>query len=272
MPARKTRGKVASRTRPEPRAAAKAAADAASAAALREAAVGAADVTRGEDEATVAATYSALSDAAARRGARDAAEGAATLDMADEVAAGGALAAALSTDEFRRGMDLAGIAGQIQVAADLVRVVGQPTLAAFLGRTSHQLRVLATDALSRASEGAVVAHGAEHLASELAALGLSEMGEGRAEYASSDALGAASAEMAAAAVRSVAAGAAELAAASAMGGMAQALAHDGAEPLAGAEKAEKGLPRKAATAHRQPKAATRAPAGQGSGRPSRPKK
>ena len=272
MPARKTRGKVGFGTRAEPRAAAKAAADAASAAALSQAAAGAADVTRGEDEAAVAATYSTLSDAAARRGARDAAEGAATLDMADEVAAGGALAAALSTDEFRRGMDLAGIAGQVQVAAELVRAVGQPTLAAFLGRTSHQLRVLATDALRRATEDALVAHGAEHLAGELAALGRTEMGEGRDEYASSDAFGAASAEMAAAAVRSAAAGAAELAAAAAMGGMAQALAYDSAEPIAGAGQADEGLPGKAAAAHRPPKAATRAPARQGSGKPSKPKK
>ena len=272
MPARKTRGKVASGTRAEPRAAATAAADAASAAALREAAVGAADLTRSEDEAAAAATYSALSHAAARRGARDAAEGAATLDIADEVAAGGAFAAALSTDEFRRGMDLAGIAGQVQVAADLVRIVGQPTLAAFLGRTSHQLRILATDALGRATEGALVAHGAEHLAGELAALGRTEMGEGRDEYATSDALGAASAEMAAAAVRSAAAGAAELAAATAMGGMAQALAHDGAEPVAGTGEADEGLPGKAAAAKRPPKATTRAPAGRASGRPSKPKK
>jgi hypothetical protein len=272
MPARKTRGKAATSPGARIRAEKRAAADADAAAALREAAVGAADITRGEDEAAAAATYSALSHAAARRGARDAAEGAATLDIADEVAAGGALAAALSSDEFRRGMDLAGIAGQVQVAADLVRAVGQPTLAAFLGRTSHQLRVLATEALSRASEGAVVAHGAEHLAGELAALGLTEMGEGRAEYASSDALGAASAEMAAAAVRSVAEGAAELAAATAMGGMAQTVADNRAKPRAGATEADEGLPGKAAAAHRPPKPATRAPAGQASARASKPKK
>jgi hypothetical protein len=168
--------------------------------------VGAADGTRGEDEAAAAAAFSALSDAAARRGARDAAEGAAALSMSDEVAAGGERAAALSTDEFRRGMELAGIAGQVQVAAELLHGVRQPTLAAFLGRTSHQLRVLAMDSLSRATEGAIVAHGAEHLAGELAALGLTEMGEGRHEYATSEALGAASAEMAAAAVRSAAEG------------------------------------------------------------------
>jgi len=144
-------------------------------------------VTRGEDEASSAATFSALSEAAARRGARDAAEGAATLSMADEVAVGGELAAALSTDEFRRGMELAGIAGQIQVAADLVRGIGQPTLAAFLGRTGHHLHALGVDAIGRATEGAIVAHGAAHLAGDLAALGRTEMGEGREEYATSEA-------------------------------------------------------------------------------------
>ena len=272
MPARKTKGKVATGPGAKVRAGELAAADAAAAATLGEAAVGAADVTHGEDEAAAAATYSALSDAAARRGARDAAEGAATLEMADEVAAGGALAAALSTDEFRRGMELAGIAGQVRVAADLVQGVGQPTLAAFLGRTSHQLRVLATEALGRATEGALAAHGAEHLAGELAALGRTEMGEGRAEYATSDALGAASAEMAAAAVRSAAAGAAELAAATAMGGMAQALAHDGAERVAGAGAVDQG-PRVKATATRHaPKPATIAAAKPALRKPSRPRK
>jgi hypothetical protein len=272
MPARKTRGKVASGTEAKPRAEEKAAVDAAASAALSQAAAGAADVTRGEDEATIAATYSALSAAAARRGARDAAEGAATLDMADEVAAGGALAAALSTDEFRRGMDLAGIAGQVQVAADLVRGVGQSTLAAFLGATSQQLRVLATEALGRATEGALVARGADHLAGQLAALGRTEMGEGRDEYASSDALGAASAEMAAAAVRSAAAGAAELAAATAMGGMAQALEHDGPKPASGAGAVDQGSPGKAPATRRASRPTTRAPAGRASGRPAKPKK
>jgi hypothetical protein len=148
--------------------------------------------------------------------------------MAEEVAADGEFAASLSSDEFRRGMELAGIAGQIQVAAELLQGIQQRTLAAFLGRTSHQLRVLALESLSRATEGAIGARNAEHLAGELAALGRTEMGEGRDEYARSEALGAASAEMAAAAVREVAAGAAELAAAKAMGGMAQALETDAA--------------------------------------------
>jgi hypothetical protein len=235
--------------------------------------VGAANVTRGEAEATAAATYSALSDAAARRGARDAAEGAATLSMANEVAAGGVLAAALSTDEFRRGMELAGIAGQVQVAAELLQGVRQPTLAAFLGRTSQQLRALSVDALSRATEGAIVAHGAEHLAGELAALGRTEIGEGRDEYATSATLGAASAEMAAAAVRSAAAGAAELAAATAMGGMAEALAHDGADRVAATRGADQGPPGTvAATTRRTPKSARQAASKRAPRRPAKPKK
>jgi len=273
MPARKIKGKAAADTGTEVRAEERAAPDSAAAATVGQAAVGAAEVTRGEDEAAAAATFSALSDAAARRGARDAAQGAAALSMADEVAAGGELAAALSTDDFRRGMELAGIAGQVQVAAELVQSVRQPTLAAFLGRTSQQLRSLAVDALSRATEGAIVAHGAEHLAGELAALGLTEMGEGRHEYATSEALGAASAEMAAAAVRSAAAGAAELAAAKAMGGMAQALANDGADRAAGARAADQDPPGKAAAAApRAPKPATRAAPKRAPRKPSKPKK
>ena len=174
----------------------------------------------------------------------------ATLAMAEEVAAGGALAAALGTDEFQRGMELAGIAGQVQVVAELLHGRGQPTLAAFLGRTSHQLRALSVDALQRATEDVVVAHGAEHVAGELAALGLSEVGAGRDEYATSEALGAASAEMAAAAVRSAAAGATELAAATAMSGLAPALATDSADLAAGAPGAGQGAP------HREREGAT----------------
>jgi len=259
MPARKTKGKAAADTKTKVRAEELAAADSAAAAARIETAAGAADVTVGEDEAAAAAAFSASSDAAARRGARNAAEGAATLSLADQVAAGGELAAALSGDEFRRGMELAGIAGQVQVAAELLGGIAQPTLAAFLGRTSQQLHVLAVEALSRATEGAIVAHGAEHLAGELAALGLTEMSEGRDEYATSEALGVASAEMAAAAVRSVAAGAAELAAAKAMGGMAQAIANDAANGAVRTRGADRGQTGKTAAAvgSRAAKPATR---------------
>jgi hypothetical protein len=42
--------------------------------------------------------------------------------MAEEIAAGGEVAAALSSDEFRRGMELAGIAGQVQAAAELLQI------------------------------------------------------------------------------------------------------------------------------------------------------
>ena len=273
MPARKTKGKAAADPGTEVRAEELAAADRVAAATVGEAAAGAADVTRADDEAATAATYSALRDAAAQRGSRDSAQGADTLSMADEVAAGGAVAAALSSDEFRRGMELAGIAGQVQVAADLLGGVGQPTLAAFLARTSQQLRVLAAGALSRAREGAVVAHGAEHLAGRLAALGLREVGEGREEYASSAALGGASAEMAAAAVRSVAAAAAELAAATAMGGLAEALAKDGADPAAGAGGADQGaLDTAAAATPRAPKPTIQAAAKRGPRKPAKPKK
>jgi hypothetical protein len=76
------------------------------------------------------------------------------------------------------------------------------------------------------------------------------MDEGRAEYATSEALGAASVEMAAAAVRSAAAGAAELAAAKAMGRMAPALASDAPDRAAGTRAPDQGRPGKAAAATR----------------------
>jgi hypothetical protein len=273
MPARKTKGKTAVDTSPKVAAEELAAAENATAAATVEIAAGAADATRGEDEAASAVAFSALGDAAARRGALNAAEGAATLSLADQVAAGDELSAALSSDEFRRGMELAGIAGQVQVVAELLGGIAQPTLATFLGRTSQQLRVLAVEAISRATEGAIVAHGAEHLAGELAALGLTEIGEGREEYATSEALGAASAEMAAAAVRSVAAGAAELAAATAAGGMAEALANDGTDRATRVRGAKQGSPGKTAAAVTPgaPKPATRAAAKRAPRNPSEPK-
>jgi len=272
MPAPRTKGKTAADTKAKVRAEELVAADSAAEAATIEIAAGATDVTRGEDEAAAAAAYSASSDAAAQRGAQDAAQGAATLSMADEVAAGGEFAASLSSDEFRRGMELAGIAGQVQVAAELLQGIQQRTLAAFLGRTSHQLRVLAIEALSRATEGALVAHKAEHLAGELAALGRTEMGEGRDEYARSEALGAASAEMAAAAVRAVAAGVTELAAAKAMGGMAAALVNDAAKGAVRTRRAGRGQTGKtAAAAPRAAKPATRAAAKRAPRSPSEPK-
>jgi hypothetical protein len=273
MPARKAKGKTVADSKTKLRAEELVAAEGAAAAATIEMAEGAVDVTRGEDEAAAAAVYSASSDAAAERGARDAAQGAAALSIAGEVAAGGEFAASLSSDEFRRGMGLAGIAGQIQVAAELLQGIQQRTLAAFLGRSSHQLRVLAVEALSRATEGALVAQKAEHLAGELAALGRTEMGEGRDEYARSEALGAASAEMAAAAVRAVAAGATELAAAKAMGGMAQALENEAASGAARTRRTVRGQTGKiaAAVAPQVAKPTTRPATKSASQNPSKPK-
>ena len=272
MPARKTKGKTVASNEGKVLAEERAAAESAAAAATIETVAGAADVVHGEDEAAAAAMLSASSDAAAQRAARDAAEGAAVLSIAEQVAAGGAITSALSSDEFRRGMELAGIAGQVQAAADLLGAIAQPTLAAFLGRTSRQLHVLAVEALGRATEGAVAAHGAEHLASELAALGFTEMSEGRDEYTSSEALGAASAEMAASAVRSVAEGAAELAAAKALDGMAGALAKDGAHRTVPARRTSHGSPGKAAVAATPPapKPAQRAASKRAPRKPSRP--
>jgi hypothetical protein len=73
MPARKTKAKAAADPGTEVRADELAAAESVAAATVGEAVEGAADVTRGEDEAATAATYSALSEAAAQRGSRDAA-------------------------------------------------------------------------------------------------------------------------------------------------------------------------------------------------------
>ena len=222
MPVRKTKGKGAAGPGTKVRGRERAATTHAAQAAASEAASAAADLTRAEDEAAGSTAYSALSAEAEQRAVLEMAEGTAALSMADEVSATGELAAALSSDEFRRGMELAGIAGQVQVAAELVRGVGQPTLAAFLGRTSHQLRGLAADALSRATESSIVAHGADHLAGELAALGLTELDQGRGKEATAEALGVASADLAAEAVRSVAKGAADLAATTARRGIRRA--------------------------------------------------
>jgi hypothetical protein len=78
------------------------------------------------------------------------------------------------------------------------------------------------------------------------------MSEGRDEYASSEALGAASAKMAASAVRSVAEGAAELAAATAIEDMAEALANDSAYGTGRARRTNHGSPGKAAAAVTSP--------------------
>jgi len=111
--------------------------------------------------------------------ALDANEGAATLSLADQVAAGGELAAALSSDEFLRARSWQASPVRYRWQRSWSGHRAATTLAAFLGRTSHQLRILALEAISRATEGAVVAQGTEHLAGELAALGLTEMGQGR---------------------------------------------------------------------------------------------
>ena len=137
------------------------------------AAEGAADLTSGDDRSTAPSSLDALSDLATDEAVADTVRGAATLEAAEETADVSALVAAVSADNLDRGMFLASLAGQLDVACNVVELMRMPVLAAFLDVKGRQLHGLAVNEISRAMAAAALAEGMEALSDRLAAIGLS---------------------------------------------------------------------------------------------------
>ncbi len=152
------------------------------------AAEGAADLTSGEDSLDRADSLDALSDLATDEAVADTVRGAATLEAAEETADVSALVAAVSADNLDRGMFLASLAGQLDVASNVVELMRMPVLAAFLDVKGRQLHGLAVNEISRAMAAAALAEGMQALSDRLAAIGLCEIAEGISEIEAADAL------------------------------------------------------------------------------------
>ena len=152
------------------------------------AAIGAADVTSGVDQLDRAEDLEDLSDIATREAVADTVRGAATLEAAEETADVSALVAAVSVDNLERGMFLASLAGQLEVAGNVVEMMRMPVLASFLDVKGRQLHGLAVNEIGRAMAAAALAEGMDALSGRLAAIGLGEIAEGISEIEAADAL------------------------------------------------------------------------------------
>jgi hypothetical protein len=115
------------------------------------------------------------------KGVVDAVEGEQTLEAAGEVNTLARMARSLSALDLDRGMILAGMSGEMTVAADVVHLIGMPVLTAFLRRKSGQLRGLAVNEIGRAMAAAAASDELTDLRDQLASLGLAEVAEGMTE-------------------------------------------------------------------------------------------
>ena len=75
-------------------------------------------------------------------------------------------------------MELAAVAGQLHVAADIVATREMPVLAAFLEDKGNLLRVFAVDTVKRAGAGRVLAQAMAETGDKVADMGANEVAEG----------------------------------------------------------------------------------------------
>ncbi len=120
-------------------------------------AAGASDVTHGVDELVVADRLAGMSDVVAGAGMMDVAEGAALLEESDEIESLSLMLSMLGEDDLNWSMDLAGIAGQIMVAGDVVADLDMPVLSDFLRDRGNVLRQMAADSIFQAAATSEIA-------------------------------------------------------------------------------------------------------------------
>ena len=75
-------------------------------------------------------------------------------------------------------MELAAVAGQLHVAADIVSAREMPVLAAFLEDKGNLLRVFAVDTIKRAGAGRVLAQAMAETGEKVGDMGANEVAEG----------------------------------------------------------------------------------------------
>lgn len=176
-----------------------------------------------------AARVSQLSEVTAAMGERDMAQGEEMLETSENITALGQAVRLLSADELQHGLALAGLAGQLATASDVVDSLAMPVLAEFLSRSSRQLRGLAVDDLLRARGTRELAQEIRRSGSQVASFGSTEMAEGLLRMAASKGFADESVAMASTGAEQVAEGLAELALAQGAKEAAQTLAQETAE-------------------------------------------
>ena len=158
--------------------------------------------------------------------------GSAVVMAAENVELAGALIGIMGAEDLAFSMELAGVAGQLKVAGDVVGKSDMPIMAAFLAEKSELLSQLATDNIFQAAalRGVALALGETGL--DLSDAGVEEMAEGATRLAVSRGMAVGSEVLAVAGAAEVAEGIAELAAADVLDEAAKDAAADGLAEVA----------------------------------------
>jgi len=199
-------------------------------------AAGARDLTRAEDALNVSGALGQIAGIAAVAGSQDLADGAAALAASEDVAVQSLVVDTLAIGDLKHGMRLAGIAGQLRMAGDLLDVLGRPIFALFMGEKADELNEMALNAILVAGATRALAQSMEETSATLEDVGADEVAEGVTRLAMAGKAERLSEDLADAGAGLVTKGIAEVEVAGVAHEVAQELAVEGvAEIAAGAE-------------------------------------
>jgi hypothetical protein len=139
---------------------------------------GASDATRGVDALKAAQRAERRSNRAAREGVRDLAQGEELLTAAEVLAIQSDIVREMSADDLEHGMKLAGIAGQLWAASNVLDTLDMPLFSEFLDDKGYELQDLAVDVLLRSGATRGLANAMAETGAEVGELAVGEVAEG----------------------------------------------------------------------------------------------
>jgi hypothetical protein len=144
----------------------------------------------------------------------------------------GAIVGLMSREELDRGMELARLAGELSVAADVVDILQMPVLAEFLADRGERLQDIAVDQLLRFTSTRALAGAIKEAGEDIEAMGETEIAEGQLRVAVAGVAAERSAELSAASDALAAKGVDELTTAAMAGMVAREAAATGVAEIA----------------------------------------
>jgi hypothetical protein len=141
-------------------------------------AAGSRDLTRAEDALNVSGALEQIAGIAAVAGSQDLADGAAALAASEDVAVQSLVVDTLAIGDLKHGMRLAGIAGQLRMAGDLLEVLGRPIFALFMAEKADELNEIALNAILVAGATRALAQSLEETSATLEDAGADQVAQG----------------------------------------------------------------------------------------------
>jgi len=197
-----------------------------------ELASGASHLTRAVDAQIVAERMATLSGAVAEAGVVDMAQGAAMLAASNDVGVMSALVGLMSLEDVDHGLELARLAGELNVVSEIVHGLQMPVLSDFLESRGASLHQMAVNQIRLAGSTRNLAYAMADTSQQITGFGEDEMAEGVARLAVSEGMAERSTELAVGAAMLAEKGIEEVATAAVTSEIAREIAAKGAADIA----------------------------------------